>query len=165
MLIKDYVSSLDAESIKVPEYAGYQITPNDISKYIYYPNWLHTNHINNPFHLWLGPKGTYTALHSDTPDKLIYQSHGSKRWYLIAPQHADDLYIDADFGRGYDTSPIDPRSGKYNEFSLFDRNNIIELDLNSGDILFLPGGWYHAIESLSKSLSFEYKSDPITLSI
>lgn len=53
IIVKDFVSLLDIEAINSPEYAAYQIMPIDISNYIHYPNWLDTNYIRNPFHLWL----------------------------------------------------------------------------------------------------------------
>lgn len=53
IIVKDFVSLLDIEAINSPEYAAYQIMPIDISNYIHYLNWLDTNYIRNPFHLWL----------------------------------------------------------------------------------------------------------------
>ncbi len=160
-----YLEELKSDEDELAGYAGYQIVPEGIHRYMNYPRCLPTDKVEHPFHFWLGPKNTYTAIHSDTPDKFVYQCEGKKRWYLIAPQYYDSLYIDSDFGRGYDTSPIDPRFKSNSNFPEFNHDCVKSFILAEGDMLFLPGGWYHAVESLSLSLSFEYKSNPVPLSI
>lgn len=163
--VGEYLEKLKSDEDELAGYAGYQTVPEGIHQYMSYPRCLPIEKVKHPFHFWLGPKNTYTAIHSDTCDKLVYQCEGQKRWYLIAPQYYDSLYIDPDFGRGYDTSPIDPRFKSNSNFPQFNYDCVKSFILAEGDMLFLPGGWYHAVESLSRSLSFEYKSNPVPLSI
>lgn len=158
VLASDYIR-LIANKPKELDYAGYQVVPAKAIKQLHYPEWLPTYSVDEPMHFWLGPKGTYTAVHSDTCDKLVYQAVGSKSWYIISPIHHGSLKVDPDFGRGYDTSPIDPRK---NDLS---SDVVHKVTLYPGDMFFLPGAWYHAVVSNDTSLSFEYKSNPVPCSI
>lgn len=161
-----YISDIvnDREST-INTYAPYQIAQADIEELIEYPAWLPTEAVKQPVHYWLGPKNTYISIHSDTSDKLVYQAYGVKKWHLIAPHYSSKLYLYDDFGRGFDVSPINPNSPNREEYPYFNSCVMIEFTLSAGDIFFLPGGWYHSVSSLTPSLSFEYKSNPVPYSI
>ncbi len=93
--------------------------------------------------LWLGPKGTHTKLHHDATNNFFCQILGKKRISLIPPAAT---YI-ADAATGYyaahsteDARRIDPTL-------------VYDVELEPGDGLFIPVGWWHEVWSLSPSLS------------
>ena len=164
--VGEYIKLLNNNDISITDtYAPYQVVPNDISDILLYQDWLPSESVNKPIHYWLGPKRSYIAIHSDTCDKLIYQSHGEKEWCLIAPHFFQSLYLFEDFGRGFDVSPINPFEPDINRYPKYKDVPVIKFKVTAGDIFFLPGGWYHSVRSLNTSLSFEYKSNPVPFSI
>lgn len=93
--------------------------------------------------LWLGPKGTHTKLHHDATNNFFCQVLGKKRIVLIPPAAT---FI-ADAATGYyathsteDVQRIDP-------------SLIYDVELEPGDGIFIPVGWWHEVWSLSPSLS------------
>ena len=95
--------------------------------------------------LWLGPAGTYTPLHHDTCQIMFVQVLGEKHITLIPP-HAQSLFDDATNmysnlppTRDLSLNPAHPHQ--------------LELTLKAGEALFIPVGWWHAVRSLSPSIS------------
>jgi hypothetical protein len=94
--------------------------------------------------LWFGPAGTVTSLHHDTSNILFCQILGRKRLQL-APPHLLDLL---DHARGvYNT--IDPES--YDP--LVGRIPFRVVELQPGDALFIPVGWWHHVRALDLAIS------------
>ena len=95
--------------------------------------------------LWFGPEGTYTPLHHDTCHIMFVQIYGQKRVTLI-PAHAQELFDEATNmysnispERDLSLEPAHPQQ--------------LELTLSPGEALFIPVGWWHAVRSLSPSIS------------
>jgi hypothetical protein len=101
--------------------------------------------------LWLGPAGTITPLHHDVMNVLIVQVTGRKRILLIDPLRLQYLYNDEGV-----FSSIDLTNPDYDRFPLFAFADLITVDLEPGEGLFIPVGWWHYVESLDlcASLSF-----------
>jgi hypothetical protein len=100
------------------------------------------------FGLWMGPANTLTPLHYDQKNVLLAQLYGRKRVKLISPLATDRLYCRK---RGY--SEVDPDKPDFNRFPLFERVTVSTIELEAGDALFLPFGWWHHVRSLSPSIS------------
>jgi len=163
---REYIKKITEESPHFKDtYAPYQVTPDNISDIIDYPNWLPSESVGQPMHFWLGPKESYIAIHSDTCDKLVYQAVGDKEWCLIPPHYASELDLFEDFGRGFDVSPINPFEPNLDNHPNFREIPLLKFKVSAGVLFFLPGGWYHSVKSVNISLSFEYKSNPIPFSI
>jgi hypothetical protein len=100
--------------------------------------------------LWIGPAGTVTPLHHDTTNILFSQIVGRKRFELIAPTETVLL--------------LDPMNSYYSPVNLDQRHDakhpalramqVRTVDLEPGDTLFLPAGWWHRVTSLDISVSF-----------
>lgn len=95
--------------------------------------------------LWFGPEGTYTPLHHDTCQIMFAQIWGDKHFSLI-PAHAQSLYRHAT--NMYSDLPFDLDLAKHPQHP-----HQIELTLKAGEALFIPVGWWHAVRSLSVSIS------------
>ena len=92
--------------------------------------------------LWLGPQGTQTPLHHDTTNVLFCQIYGRKRITLISNRQPALL-----------EAPID--------YSFYSRaaaaaQTMYQVDIEPGQALFIPVGWWHAVESLSTSVSIGF---------
>ncbi|KAJ8683197.1 hypothetical protein QAD02_018989 [Eretmocerus hayati] len=108
--------------------------------------------------IWIGSKGAHTNCHQDTYGcNLVAQTHGRKFWLLFSPDCYDRLKVTR---VPYEESTI---YSSFNFFSPGDREiqaikkmmpgsaKIIVLEPK--DVLFIPRGWWHYVESLNTSLS------------
>ena len=102
--------------------------------------------------VWAGAPSTRTPLHRDDVDTLIMQIAGTKRCYLCTSQTIEDAVT-------ADRLPKSVLNGTTEDFCVHGSldqvhgsgNNVVLL--NPGDVLFLPKGLYHDIESVDASLS------------
>ena len=98
--------------------------------------------------LWFGPAGTLTPLHHDTTNILFCQIHGRKRVVLVPPDEPGML----DEADGF-YARVDPESDDWPS----DRMRYI-VELERGDALFIPAGWWHQLRALDVSISFSLMS-------
>jgi ribosomal protein L16 Arg81 hydroxylase len=99
-------------------------------------------------HLWIGPKGTVTPFHFDKRNILFCQIFGSKRFVLASPLSAPYIY------NHYSVfSEVDPESPDFLRHPLFRQVQTHVIQVDAGDILFLPVAWWHQVRSLSTSIS------------
>ncbi len=111
--------------------------------------------------LWLGPRGTITPLHYDVKNVVFVQISGSKR-FMMAPAY--ELYkLDAQTGSVF--SNVDPVSIDHAAQRTASPVSWITLDIEPGDILFIPIGWWHWVYALSESISLNFADFPIQGSV
>ncbi|KAK2580118.1 hypothetical protein KPH14_012396 [Odynerus spinipes] len=107
--------------------------------------------------LWIGNKGAHTNCHSDSYGcNLVAQIHGRKQWILLPPSSTNEL---CPTRIPYEESTI------YSEFNFFcptiaEEEAILRFSeqaksiiLEKGDVLFVPKGWWHYVESLDLTVS------------
>lgn len=107
--------------------------------------------------LWIGNKGAHTNCHFDSYGcNLVAQVHGRKQWILFSPNTTNEL---CPTRIPYEESTI------YSKFNFFCPTNIEEeailrfsgqvksIILEKGDVLFVPKGWWHYVESLDLTIS------------
>jgi hypothetical protein len=104
--------------------------------------------------LWFGGRACKSPLHFDSMDNFLIQAHGRKRVILFPPSAARFLYPAR--GETY------PHCSKVNVFApdlvrfpLYANSSAhkFEFILVPGDMLYIPVGWWHALESLDVSVS------------
>lgn len=107
--------------------------------------------------IWIGSKGAHTNCHQDSYGcNLVAQIHGRKQWLLFPPSATNFLQPTR---IPYEESTV---YSKYNFFcpTKEDEIKILKIDeasrlvtLEPGDVLFVPPGWWHYVESLDLSVS------------
>ncbi|EST05371.1 JmjC [Kalmanozyma brasiliensis GHG001] len=112
--------------------------------------------------VWIGPGGTYTPLHRDPYENLFAQIVGRKRVHLFAPALAPNLYIKPS-GPQQNTSEIaseqellTPSQDRPLLSEALASDNAFVAELDAGDVLYIPQGWYHCVQSLSTSASVNF---------
>lgn len=100
-------------------------------------------HDGNPafVKLWFGG-ATRSGLHFDPRDNFFAQLFGSKRVYLVSPSDNGCTYpLPADITK----SQVDPTAVSHPHHPRFEDATVYESQLEPGDILFIPRGWWHHI--------------------
>ncbi|KAF4979570.1 hypothetical protein FZEAL_4274 [Fusarium zealandicum] len=108
--------------------------------------------------IWLGTEPTYTPLHRDPNPNVFCQLCSSKVIRLMAPALGDRLYFEVQ-ARIRQTGhsrirTVDMMEGKEREALhevVWERDRLpeglYEADLEPGDALFIPNGWWHSVKS------------------
>lgn len=100
---------------------------------------------------WYGPSGTVTPLHHDTSNIFMAQVRGRKRVRLISPNDSEFLYNDIGV-----FSPVDCDAPDLNRWPQYRKARVIEVDLQPGEVLFLPVGWWHHVRAIDVSLTISF---------
>lgn len=112
---------------------------------------------------FIGTRGSITALHRDVAHSFATCVFGRKRWTIFSPIQASLLYArhtPADGPCG-ESCEVDVEAPDLQRFPLYASAKPIEVDVEAGEILFVPSGWFHHVQSLELSLnvSFSLKWD------
>jgi len=100
---------------------------------------------------WLGPRGAVTPFHHDLTNNFLVQIKGRKRVKLAASYdtpkmrnhiHCYSQWTGQDFPEGAAPDPAKPR--------------IYDYELQPGEILFIPVGWWHHVESLDMTIGMSF---------
>ena len=107
--------------------------------------------------LWFGGAGCKTPLHYDHADNFLVQVKGVKRVTLFAPDQTEHLYpaLDTFMPHMSRVNTFNPDLEKFPEYEQAHRVRL-EADIGPGDTLFMPPGWWHAVETIETSLSVNF---------
>ena len=102
--------------------------------------------------LWVSSGGLATHLHTDMDWNCFVQIRGKKRFTLFPPSQHELMYMYPRVHPMWHKSriDIDHFSGKYSNFLLASPLQVV---LEPGDLLFIPGYTWHYVESLTPSIS------------
>lgn len=110
-------------------------------------------HLFRETRVWLSPKGTITPAHYDISHNMFIQIRGRKRVVLFPPVSWQSLYpwpilhpggLSAQATLGGDCDE------QHSKFPAFICNQLpaYVVDVNPGDVLYIPPLWFHQVESL-----------------
>ena len=123
-------------------FSDYMTLPRSLAKFVYgrfrYPE----------ENIWISPQGTRTALHFDAVENLNLQIDGSKDFFLFPPR-IKDMSPYPWYSQAAYVSDIDPRSNL--SPSEFPVDKGIHVELHSGQMLYLPYGWWHQVDTTGSS--------------
>jgi hypothetical protein len=135
--------------------------------------WLRARRTNpvwfDAFQVFIGGKGTYTALHNANQSNLFVQACGEKKWVLYS--HYYTAIIDPDPVRNvYRSAPGKTEAGPFNPFEpnyegpyeLFKYMDGYSVHLKPGDVFWNPPFYWHAVMNPSDSIGVGYRwSSPL----
>ncbi len=100
---------------------------------------------------FMGGVNSFTPLHFDTlyTHNLFFQIHGRKRFYLIDAKYKEQCYVYN--WRWAEVNVAQPDLQKHPRFKGVECQVV---DLDPGDILYIPAGTLHEVHGLSYSISF-----------
>jgi ribosomal protein L16 Arg81 hydroxylase len=114
------------------------------------PDYLDENSQADGF-LWIGPTGTRTPFHHDLTNNFLAQVMGQKRIELIHPCEFHNVYNHLHCYSRIGAPPID-----FQQYPLMQGVPISVCELNPGEMLFLPVGWWHYVEGISPSVTMTF---------
>lgn len=117
--------------------------------------------------LWIGTSGTTSRLHCDNFDNVYVQIGGRKRIILIPPGNCYAVHEKFLTPATYDENlmpviedgpkvlfpTVNPSDSTTAVAELRSRTTIYSIDLEAGDVLFLPALWYHQVEILTPGIN------------
>nr|XP_029713314.1 bifunctional peptidase and arginyl-hydroxylase JMJD5-like isoform X3 [Aedes albopictus] len=127
----------------------------ELRKDIHVPDYIGRTDVNPRIKAWLGPKGTISPLHTDPSHNLLCQVFGSKTIILASPEDTPNLYPHEHFILA-NTSRVDMKNIDYDQFPLVRAVRLRRLELRRGEVLYIPPGWWHYVESLAPSFSVSF---------
>ncbi|XP_065220046.1 HSPB1-associated protein 1 [Planococcus citri] len=103
--------------------------------------------------IWIGSPGAHTPCHVDSYGfNIIAQVYGRKRWLLFPPSETDHLKpTRVPYEESSVYSSINFSCYRYSQD--VEVNKCYVVDLNPGDVLFVPAKWWHYVENLSTAIS------------
>ncbi|CAL8468075.1 g7614 [Coccomyxa elongata] len=108
--------------------------------------------------VYLGPKGTTTALHADVLRSFSWSVNvcGRKLWRLLPPQYTHLLYDR--FGREMAHDFALDASSRAEQFPNLAaaRQHVVEVVQGVGEAIFVPSGWHHTVRNLEDTLSINH---------
>lgn len=102
---------------------------------------------------WIGPRGARTGLHMDRVNNLHGLIYGRKRWLLYPPDQSRLVYPSRKYDIFARVSSVDVENPDLNRYPRFAEARPLEAVLNSGELLFVPKGWWHYVCNLDVSIS------------
>ena len=121
-------------------------SPNEMLFHTY-EDWLSAQQF-----LWVSSGGLATHLHIDMDWNCFVQIRGKKRFTLFPPSQHQLMYMYPRVHPMWHKSKIDLDhfSGKFSNFLI---TSPLQVVLEPGDLLFIPGYTWHYVESLTPSIS------------
>jgi len=113
---------------------------------------VHANGTENGL-LWIGPAETFTPPHYDLTNNFIAQIVGRKRLRIAPPSETTKLY---NTNHVYSDVPDLEESVDFDRFPRLALLRFYDIDLEPGEILFTPVGWWHQVRALSFSVTATY---------
>ncbi len=102
---------------------------------------------------WMSPADTGSPMHQDLPDNLFSQLIGRKRVILVPPRDSWRMYRQPLTSHLPQYSRVDAEHPDLARFSRFARARQMVVELEPGDLLYLPRLWWHQARSLDFSVS------------
>src|SRR5262245_2623362 len=119
--------------------------------------WL-SNHLTNPYTSWmrfytlfLGGKGTDTAIHNAGNENIFVQVYGRKKWRLYPMDHTP--IFDPPANRSiYKYTYYRPDEPDFERFPMSRHMDYYETELEAGDVLYNPPYYWHHVSNPVSSI-------------
>ncbi|KAL4239338.1 Cupin superfamily protein [Mactra antiquata] len=127
----------------------------DVLKYVSWGNFGLDDRDGNDSTIWIGSHGAYTPCHQDTYGfNLVAQLHGRKRWYMFDPSQTEYMYpTRIPYEESSIYSEVNIRYPDLNKHPRFQKSTPYIVDLEPGDVLYVPRHWWHFVECLESTIT------------
>jgi Cupin-like domain len=105
---------------------------------------------------WFGPGNNFTPLHYDAANNFLTQIRGRKQVMLCPPREIARLYPFPFSYVGNHISQVNVASPDLTQFPAWAHADRALLELDPGDMLFIPTYWWHAAWGIDQNMSINY---------
>lgn len=107
---------------------------------------------------FLGPEKTVTGLHADTYHSLFYQVWGGKVFVLLPPSSTPNVYVSQKYEWSTRLCRVNLEMPEDNRthFPLLRRCTPFVAEISTGDMLFIPVGWFHYVYATEPCFSISF---------
>ena len=111
---------------------------------------------------WMGGAGAKTGWHYDYDYSFNVLCHlkGTKTFYITSPSETENLYPSKKFDPGAILSSINFWSPDHKLYPKYHNVKYEEVSIQPGDVMFVPAGFWHAVESKTHSISVSIRLMP-----
>eukprot|EP00729_Bicosta_minor_P017492 gene17492-2925_t len=103
--------------------------------------------------MWFGGSGVGTPLHFDRHSNVLAQVVGCKRVLLVNPKYSSNLYPQTEVDNASSVDVEAPNLERHPRFA----DSVLEcVVLLPGEMLYIPHGYWHAVASISTSISLSF---------
>ncbi|HZW52487.1 MAG TPA: cupin-like domain-containing protein [Candidatus Elarobacter sp.] len=111
--------------------------------------------------LWFGSAGCISPLHFDGGEEnLLVHLYGRKEAMLFSPAQTPLLYPNLD-GHLPHLSRVHAFAPDLAAFPRFQEAAAAWAEIEAGDVLYVPAGWWHAVRTLRTSISVNFWWNPL----
>jgi hypothetical protein len=156
MSISDYIAAIqNGESF----YMANNSLPESMRLEVRFPPYFDRASYNyNLTRLWIGGNGSGAHLHRDLTDNFILQIIGTKQIMLSPPNQTPFLYT-WEVNRYLTSSKVSAFFPNYGKLPKAKYAYFISVDLQPGDLLYIPCGWYHQVNNIGNVCSINFFRD------
>lgn len=105
---------------------------------------------------WFSSANVSKSLHYDTSDNLLCQVMGRKQVLLFSPDQSVYMYPDNHSKFPHNSRIRNPAKVDLSQFPEFANTRACSVIIGSGDVLYIPPGWWHFTTSIEHSISVNY---------
>jgi hypothetical protein len=122
------------------------------------PDWYAKNW-SRYVQFFMSPKGSVTPLHYDTliTNNLFFQIKGNKRFTILTYKNSKHCYR-----RDWRWFDVDPEKVDLNKYPQFKDAEVSSVEVNAGDMFYMPPGMLHHVRSLNDCISFNIDFHTLT---
>jgi hypothetical protein len=133
------------------------LAPKAVRNALGYPRYFQPEDYRWPF-FFMGASGAVSPIHRDLAHNLAVHVFGEKRWRIFSPDQAEFLYprTGPDDGPSAQTCLVDIEAPDLDRFPLYAHAKPIDLVVRAGEILFVPSGWFHHVNTIELCLNIAY---------
>ena len=106
--------------------------------------------------LWVGAAGVSSGLHYDMMHNVVAQVVGRRRAVLFAPEETRRLYPYPLRTLSWHHSPVRVDAPDLQRFPAFANARRIEVEIQRGELLFIPKGWWHHFASVEHGIAINF---------
>jgi hypothetical protein len=106
--------------------------------------------------LWMAASGTATHLHWDSHPALLALVRGRKAVSLFSPDLFESMYPVSETETRLNWSQVDFLRPDRESFPTFAGAKRFDLELRSGEILYIPQYWWHCVSNLEPSMGVQF---------
>lgn len=106
-------------------------------------------------YMWVSSPGVRTHTHFDSDHNIFVQLVGHKRFVLWAPNQTDSLCMFPRLHPMWHKSRVDFEAPDLTPppCASYGSSEAVAVDVEAGDVLYVPPFWWHTVETLSPSVS------------